>query len=64
LIDTTTPITMFSPAIPFGLSMDYEVFLLSSIKEKHGGTTDNTESVALGLELPSAMLPHGDGFRA
>jgi hypothetical protein len=44
--------------------MNDEVFLLSRIKGEYGGTTDNTESVALGLELPSAMLPHGDKFRA
>jgi hypothetical protein len=33
IIDTTTPILMF--CIAFGLSMDYEVFLLSRIKEEH-----------------------------
>jgi hypothetical protein len=44
--------------------MNDEVFLLSGIKGEYGGTTDNTESVALGLELPSAMQPHGDRFRA
>jgi hypothetical protein len=30
--------------------MDDEVFLLSSIKEEYGGTGDNAQSVALGLE--------------
>jgi RND superfamily putative drug exporter len=34
----------------FGLSMDYEVFLLSRIKEEHDRTGDNTESIAVGLE--------------
>ena len=47
-IDTTTPILMF--CIAFGLSMDYEVFLLSRIKEEHDRTGDNVASVAVGLE--------------
>ncbi|MDQ1403982.1 MAG: putative drug exporter of the superfamily, partial [Actinomycetota bacterium] len=44
----TTPILMF--CIAFGLSMDYEVFLLSRIKEEHDRTGDNISSVAIGLE--------------
>jgi RND superfamily putative drug exporter len=47
-IDTTTPILMF--CVAFGLSMDYEVFLLSRIKEEHDRTGDNESSVAIGLE--------------
>jgi RND superfamily putative drug exporter len=47
LLDTTTPILMF--CIAFGLSMDYEVFLLSRIKEEYDRTGDNTEAVAVGL---------------
>ena len=47
-IDVTTPILMF--CIAFGLSMDYEVFLLSRIKEEHDLTGDNASSVAWGLE--------------
>jgi len=35
--------------IVFGISMDYEVFLLSRVKEEWDRTKDNTESVALGL---------------
>jgi RND superfamily putative drug exporter len=46
-LDTTMPILMF--CIAFGLSMDYEVFLLSRIKEEHDRIGDNEESVALGL---------------
>ncbi|HZN16397.1 MAG TPA: MMPL family transporter [Acidimicrobiales bacterium] len=48
VIDTTTPILMF--CIAFGLSMDYEVFLLSRIKEEHDRGGDNQRSVAVGLE--------------
>ena len=47
-IDATQPILMF--CIAFGLSMDYEVFLLSRIKEEYDITGDNTSSVAWGLE--------------
>jgi RND superfamily putative drug exporter len=54
LIDTTTPITMF--CIAFGLSMDYEVFLLSRIKEEYDRTGDNTASVALGLERTGRLV--------
>ena len=35
--------------ILFGLSMDYEVFLLSRIREEYARTGDNAESVARGL---------------
>jgi RND superfamily putative drug exporter len=47
-LDTTTPILMF--CIAFGLSMDYEVFLLSRIKEEWDASGDNVRSVAVGLE--------------
>jgi RND superfamily putative drug exporter len=53
-IDTTTPILMF--CIAFGLSMDYEVFLLSRIKEEHDRTGDNVHSVALGLERTGRLV--------
>ena len=54
LTDTTTPILMF--CIAFGLSMDYEVFLLSRIKEEHDRTGDNTASVAAGLEKTGRIV--------
>jgi RND superfamily putative drug exporter len=54
LIDTTTPITMF--CIAFGLSMDYEVFLLSRIREEYLRTGDNVRSVALGLERTGPLV--------
>jgi RND superfamily putative drug exporter len=43
----TMPVLMF--CIAFGLSMDYEVFLLSRIKEQHDAGAGTTESVATGL---------------
>jgi hypothetical protein len=42
-IDPTMPILML--AIIFGLSMDYEVFLLSRIRERYDQTGDNTAAV-------------------
>jgi len=46
-IDPTIPLVMF--AVVFGLSMDYEVFLLSRIQEEWKRTRDNRSSVLLGL---------------
>ena len=40
---------MFMFAILFGLSMDYEVFLLSRIREEYIESHDNTESVITGI---------------
>ena len=39
----------FLLAIVFGLSMDYEVFLLSRIRERYDATGDTTRAVAEGL---------------
>jgi RND superfamily putative drug exporter len=44
---TTMPLLLF--CIAFGLSMDYEVFMLSRIKELHDAGESNTEAVAGGL---------------
>lgn len=46
-LDTSMPILLF--CIAFGLSMDYEVFLLSRIKELHDKGADTREAVAGGL---------------
>jgi putative drug exporter of the RND superfamily len=53
-IDSSMPILMF--CIAFGLSMDYEVFLLSRIKEEHDRTGRNADSVALGLERTGRIV--------
>jgi putative drug exporter of the RND superfamily len=45
----TSVIVIIMFPILFGLSMDYEVFLLSRIREEYDRTSDNTESVARGL---------------
>jgi len=53
-IDATTPVLMF--CIAFGLSMDYEVFLLSRIKEEHDAGRDNSSAVAVGLERTGRIV--------
>jgi len=42
--------------IIFGLSMDYEVFLLSRVKEIYDRTHDNTGSVSEGLEKTGSII--------
>ena len=53
-IDPSTPILMF--AIMFGLSMDYEVFLLSRIREHFDATGDNTAAIAAGLQRTGGVI--------
>jgi RND superfamily putative drug exporter len=53
-IEGSQPILIF--AIAFGLSMDYEVFLLSRIKEHYDKTGDNTASVALGVQKTGSII--------
>lgn len=48
------PIMLF--ALAFGLSMDYELFLLSRIKEEYDRTGDNEAAVALGLERSGRIV--------
>lgn len=52
-LESTVPILPFIPlfmfAILFGLSMDYEVFLLSRIREEYLRTGDNQKSVIRGI---------------
>ncbi len=53
-VEATLPILLF--AILFGLSMDYEVFMLSRIKEQYDETGNNSKSVATGLERTGSMI--------
>jgi len=53
-IDPAMPILML--AIIFGLSMDYEVFLLSRIRERYDQTGDNTASIAAGLQRTGGVI--------
>src|SRR4051794_24630525 len=59
-INATAPIANFVPmmmfAILFGLSMDYEVFLLSRIREEYTKTGDNGLAVADGLAATARVI--------
>jgi RND superfamily putative drug exporter len=53
-IQATEPILMF--AMAFGLSMDYEVFLLSRVREQWDATGDNVTAVATGLQRTGKII--------
>jgi RND superfamily putative drug exporter len=53
-IDPTLPVIMF--CIVFGLSMDYEVLLLSRMQEEYNRTHDNRHAVAEGLEKIGRLI--------
>jgi RND superfamily putative drug exporter len=53
-LDTSTLVLV--AVVAFGLSMDYEVFLLSRIKEEHDAGRSNIESVALGLQKSARII--------
>ena len=59
-VHTSLPIVsivpMFMFAVLFGLSMDYEVFLLSRIREEYSSTNDNTESVIVGIATTARVI--------
>jgi uncharacterized membrane protein YdfJ with MMPL/SSD domain len=53
-LDTLTPPLVL--AVVFGLSMDYEVFLLSRIKERYDAHGDNKKAVAEGLASSASVI--------
>jgi RND superfamily putative drug exporter len=53
-IAVVTPAILF--VILFSLSTDYEVFMLSRIKEYYAATRDNEESVAAGLQHTAGVI--------
>jgi RND superfamily putative drug exporter len=53
-VETSQPVILF--CVLFGLSMDYEVFLLSRMKEVWDRTGDNREAVARGLERSGRIV--------
>src|ERR687898_78680 len=70
-LEGSVPVVSFIPlfmfAILFGLSMDYEVFLLSRVREHYASTGDNTEAVVHGIAgsarvITSAALIMVAGF--
>jgi putative drug exporter of the RND superfamily len=54
LLGNITPAVLF--VILFGLSTDYEVFLLSRVKESYREIGDNDESVARGLQSTAGVI--------
>ena len=59
-IEPFIPMMLF--AIVFGLSMDYEVFLLSRMKEEFDRTGDNATSVADGLAVTARVITAAAGI--
>jgi RND superfamily putative drug exporter len=53
-VETTQPVILF--CVLFGLSMDYEVFILTRTKEVWDRTGDNAEAVARGLERSGRIV--------
>jgi putative drug exporter of the RND superfamily len=59
-VDTDTPVPPFIPvmmfAVLFGLSMDYEVFLLSRVREEYHRTGETSSAVADGLAKTARVI--------
>jgi RND superfamily putative drug exporter len=59
-LEATVPIISFIPmfmfAVLFGLSMDYEVFLLSRVREEYQATGDNDASVIRGIASTARVI--------
>jgi RND superfamily putative drug exporter len=59
-MDTATPLAAFDPvimfALLFGLSMDYEVFLISRIREAWVRTGDNSQAITSGLASTARVI--------
>ncbi|HEU0250781.1 MAG TPA: MMPL family transporter, partial [Solirubrobacteraceae bacterium] len=53
-VETLIPVLVL--AVVFGLSMDYEVFLLSRIRERYAATGDTRRAVAEGLSSSAATI--------
>ena len=53
-IDTTTAVLV--SVVAFALSMDYEMFLLSRIKEEHDAGRDTLQAVAVGLQRSGRII--------
>ncbi len=53
-IDPTFPVLIL--IVAFGLAMDYELFLLSRVREEYLSTGDNARSVATGLQRTGSII--------
>ena len=54
IIEAWVPLFLF--AVLFGLSMDYQVFLLSRIRERYSQTGDNEDAVAFGVGSTARLI--------
>ncbi|NUW39980.1 MMPL family transporter [Nonomuraea rhodomycinica] len=61
-LDPSIPILML--CVAYGLSMDYEVFLLSRIEEEYARTGDTTRAVAAGLQRGAPLITAAGGILA
>ncbi|MEW9547365.1 MMPL family transporter [Nonomuraea sp. NPDC050783] len=61
-LDPSIPILML--CVAYGLSMDYEVFLLSRIKEEYDRTGDTGRAVAAGLQRGAPLITAAGGILA
>ncbi|MEU8322841.1 MMPL family transporter [Nonomuraea sp. NPDC048881] len=61
-LDPSIPILML--CVAYGLSMDYEVFLLSRIKEEYDGTGDTGQAVATGMQRGAPLITAAGGILA
>jgi RND superfamily putative drug exporter len=55
-VSIASPLPTIFFAVLFGLSMDYEVFLLSRVREEYEATGDTTESVARGMAATGRVI--------
>jgi putative drug exporter of the RND superfamily len=53
-IEAWVPVFLFS--VLFGLSMDYQVFLLSRIRERYSATGDTTEAIVFGVGSTARLI--------
>ena len=53
-IDSSLPLIIF--AVTFGLSMDYEIFLLTRVQEAHLSGASNIDAVGLGVERTAGVI--------
>jgi RND superfamily putative drug exporter len=61
-IEPSIPVLMF--CVAYGLSMDYEVFLLARIKEEHERTGDTERAVAEGIRRSAPLITAAAGILA
>ncbi|MGN9839553.1 MMPL family transporter [Nonomuraea sp. H19] len=61
-LDPSIPILML--CVAYGLSMDYEVFLLSRIREEYDRTGDTEQAVAAGLQRGAPLITAAGGILA